>query len=83
MVADMLAGTFSMIRAETESSGAGFAELPKAQTTTPGHLAFLELDVDALRELKRGFDALRRLEIEQRRELRAAARGTSPIIGAA
>ena len=63
MVADMLAATYSMYRAEAAQGTIGPADFP-ANPQTKGRLAFLELSPDALKDLKIGFEKMRQLKIE-------------------
>jgi hypothetical protein len=62
MVADMLAGTHSMMRAALEG-GTSPSSFPRASRETKGALRILELQPGALRGLKDGFEELRRREI--------------------
>jgi hypothetical protein len=71
MVADMLAATYSIYRAEHAKGAIAPDDLP-ATPQTKGRLAFLELRPDALKDLKIGFDRMRQLKIEHWREQRNA-----------
>jgi hypothetical protein len=70
MVADMLAATYSMYRAEAAQGTIVPDDFP-ATPQTKGRLAFLELLPDALKDLKIGFERMRQLKIEHRRAEKA------------
>lgn len=70
MVADMLAQTYSMYRAE-KAAGTDFSEL-KVPLDSKKRLAWLELAPDALKELKVGFESMRQRKIDDWRARRAA-----------
>jgi hypothetical protein len=76
MVADMLAGTYSMFRDHVQK---GLINAPDfhAQPTTRGKLAFLELQPNALRDLKDGFEQLRQRKIAHYEAQRAARKKPS------
>jgi len=71
MVADMLAHTYSMVRARDEAGTLPTGALQPAKTLK-GALAFLELAPNALADLKTGYVRFRQLEIEEWRKRRSA-----------
>lgn len=76
MVADMLAGTHSMMRAALES-GVSPTSFPRASRETKGALRIVELQPGALRDLKDGFEELRRREVAEWRAAKASRKGVS------
>jgi hypothetical protein len=76
MVADMLAGTHSMMRAALEN-GASPNSFPRASRDTKGALRIVELQPGALRGLKDGFEELRRLEVAAWRAAKASRKAAS------
>jgi hypothetical protein len=76
MVADMLAGTYSIFRERVQK---GLIQAPDfhAKPTTRGKLAFLELQPNALRDLKTGFEELRQRKIAHYEAQRAARKKPS------
>lgn len=76
MVADMLAATYSMFRAAVEKGEMASPDF-QAKPNTKGRLAFLELQPNALKDLKDGFEALRQRKIEYWRAQRAAKSASS------
>jgi hypothetical protein len=76
MVADMLAGSYSMFRA---SAAAGLLDPADFHPTakTRGRLSFLELRPDALRGLKDGFENMRERKIADWRARKAARKELS------
>ncbi len=73
MVADMLAHTYSMARAN-DAAGILPAGAIQPAKTLKGALAFLELAPNALADLKAGYVRFRQLEIEEWRQRRDARR---------
>jgi hypothetical protein len=76
MVADMLAHTYSMVRAQDHAGTLPEDTLQPAKTLK-GALAFLQLAPNALAELKTGYAQFRQLEIDERRKQRNAGRAAS------
>lgn len=76
MVADMIAGTYSMYRERVQK---GLIKPPDfhAKPTTRGKLAFLELQPGALKDLKTGFERLRERKIAHYEARRAARKHSS------
>jgi len=73
MVADMLAHTYSMVRAK-DAAGTLPTGAMQPTKTLKGSLAFLELAPNALAELKAGYVRFRQLEIDEWRQRRDAKR---------
>ena len=73
MAADLLAATYSMVRAR-DLAGTLPSGAMKPAKTLKGALAFLELAPDALSDLKAGYVQFRELEIEEWRKRRDARR---------
>jgi hypothetical protein len=71
MTADMLAATYSMFRTAV-GNGKLAAPAFQAKPTTKSKLAFLELQPNALADLKAGFEKMRQLKIQHWREQRAS-----------
>jgi hypothetical protein len=76
MVADMIAGTYSMFRDRVQK---GLIQAPDfhAKPETRGKLAFLELQPNALTELKTGFEQLRQRKIAHYEAVRVARKKLS------
>jgi hypothetical protein len=80
MVADLLAQTYSMLRAEKTINGPGLPPgVPMPAKTEKGALMFLELAPNALTELKTGFVRFRQLEIDEWRKRRDARKSVADI----
>jgi hypothetical protein len=80
MVADMIAGTYSMYRDRVQR---GLIHPPEfhAKPETRGKLAFLELQPNALTELKDGFEKMRERKIAHYEAQRAARKKLSSSEG--
>jgi len=72
MVADMLAHTYSMVRAQSAAGTLPSGAMPPAKTLK-GSLAFLELAPNSLADLKTGYAKFRQLEIDEWHKKRAKA----------
>lgn len=77
MVADMLAGTHSMMRTSLESGAVSPDSFPQAARKQKGALRIVELQPGTLRGLKDGFEELRRREIADWRAAKASRKAAS------
>jgi hypothetical protein len=80
MVADMLAATYSRFR-QAVQNGEIDATRFHAKPDTKGRLGFIELQPNALKDLKIGFERMRQLKIEHWRTQRAAKEYSSASSG--
>ena len=78
LVADLLAHTYSMVRAHNAAGTLPAGALQPAKTLK-GALAFLELAPNALAELKSGYIRFRQLEIDEWRARKAAKKASSLV----
>ena len=76
MVADMLASTYSMFRANV-AKGAMFPQDFRATPETRGRMSFLDLQPNALADLKIGFEKMRERKIAHYEAQRAARKKPS------
>ena len=78
MVADMLAGSYSMFRTRVEERLIDPADFHPTPATL-GKLAFLEIQPSALRDLKVGFEKMRQRKIAHWQAQRAAKKKLSSL----
>lgn len=76
MIADMLTNAHSLMRSKLRR-GIPASSFPRATPETKGALQFIELAPQALRDLKREFEELRKLEIDAWRAARASRKTAS------